>query len=292
VTATHVIVPDPATFARLPLAPGEVALWWLGQSSFFVRGPTVTILVDPFLSDHPDRLVPPPFAAAEVVGVDVVAITHDHLDHLDDEAVAALANASPTATFVVPEPVVERVMGLGVDGEHVVGAQPDVPVELAGVRIDPVPAAHGDEPADAYGFGFELSGGLHRYLGYVFDLDGVRLYHAGDTILYDGIESRLAALRVDVALLPINGRDADREAQGIVGNLDEEEAVRLAAAIGADVLVPMHYEMFAANLGSPERVVALARLGAPETAVVVLAHGRVFVYTRPEEAGSPPGNRL
>jgi L-ascorbate metabolism protein UlaG (beta-lactamase superfamily) len=156
-----------------------------------------------------------------------------------------------------------------------------------------VPAAHGDEPADAYGFGFELSGGLYRYLGYVFDLDGVHLYHAGDTILYEGIESRLAALRVDVALLPINGRDADREAQGIVGNLDEAEAVRLAAAIGADVLVPMHHDMFAANLGAPERVVALARHGAPKTSVVVLAHGRIFVYTRPEEAAinpDPPGN--
>ena len=261
---------------------GQVVLHWLGQSGFLVRGAGTTLLVDPFLSPHPDRLVPAPFAPGEAAGVEVVACTHDHLDHLDDGFLAALAEASPATRFVVPAPVAERVAGLGIPPERVVGAQPDAPIALGSVTVHPVPACHGVEPGDAYSFGRELSGGLYRYLGYVFELGGVRVYHAGDTIPYEGMAERLRGLRVDVALLPINGRDAAREAQGIVGNLDELEAAELAARIEADLLVPTHYDMFAANPGSPARLVEEAARRQPELAVLVPSRARPFTYTRPE----------
>ena len=267
--------------AKLAPAWGQVALWWLGQAGFGLRGSTANLLVDPFLAEHPDRLVPAPFRPEQVGGLDAVVVTHDHLDHLDDESLPGLAEASPDARFVVPEPLVERVAGLGIPAERVTGAQPDRPVELNGLTIHPVPASHGDDLKDGYGFGLERSNGLYRYLGYVFDLGGVRVYHAGDTIPYEGMEERLRDLRVDVALLPINGRDAEREERGIVGNLDEEEAANLAAAIGADLLVPMHYDMFAANPGSPERLVEFARTTHPELQVLLPSRARRFVYTSP-----------
>ena len=263
------------------LAPswGQVALWWLGQSGFGLRSHAATLLVDPFLAHHPDRLVPPPCRPEQVGGLDAVAVTHDHLDHLDEESLPSLAKASPDALLVVPEPLVGRVAALGIPAERVAGVQPDRPLELDRLTIHPIPACHGDDPRDGYGFGQERSEGLYRYLGYVFDLGGVRVYHAGDTIPYDGMAERLRALDVDVALVPINGRDAEREAQGIVGNLDEEEAARLAAAIDADLLVPMHYDMFAANPGSPERLVEIARTEFPDLQVLVPSRARRFVYT-------------
>jgi L-ascorbate metabolism protein UlaG (beta-lactamase superfamily) len=131
--------------------------------------------------------------------------------------------------------------------------------------------SHGLELTDAYRFG----GDPPRFLGYVIDLAGVRVYHAGDTIPYDGIEDVVC----DVAMLPINGRDAEREAHGIVGNLDAEEAVRLAAAIGANVLVPIHYDMFAANPGDPARVVAAALREPRAPAVLVPTRRRPFVFS-------------
>src|SRR5947207_12725733 len=105
--------------------------------------------------------------------------------------------------------------------------------------------------ADAYRLG--------PFLGYVVSAGGVRVYHAGDTVVFDGLVDRLRELRVDLALLPINGRDAEREAAGIVGNIDAREAAQLAEEIGADAAVPLHWDMFAWNPGDPAEFVGAAR---------------------------------
>jgi len=243
-----------------------VALLWLGQSSVALRLGGRTVLVDPFLSPHPDRLVPPAFAPEEATGVDLVLVTHDHLDHLDEQALPRIAAASPDAVVVVPHELVERVASLGVDSARIAGLTGHGGLEQGGVVVHGVPASHGDGPEDAYRLG--------PFLGYVVEAAGVRVYHAGDTIPFPGLVERLRELRPHLALLPINGRDAAREAQGIVGNLDAKEAAELARAIEADAVVPLHWDMFAGNPGDPTALVAAA-----ETAVVVPRRLRPFVYT-------------
>ena len=105
----------------------------------------------------------------------------------------------------------------------------------------------------------------------------MRLYHAGDTIRYDGMEAVVRRLDPDVALLPVNGRDAEREARGIVGNLDEREAPLLAAAIGADTLIPMHHDMIRGNLGSTAKVVDAVEQESRRVAVLVPVRDEPFV---------------
>jgi L-ascorbate metabolism protein UlaG (beta-lactamase superfamily) len=172
--------------------------------------------------------------------------------------------------MVVPEDVVERVAELGVERARVRGLPPDGRTEIGAVTVDAIPACHGEGMDDAYRLG--------PFLGYVMSAGGARVYHAGDTVLFDGLAERLRELRVDLALLPINGRDADREAEGIVGNMDAREAAQLAREIGADAAVPLHWDMFAGNPGDPAAFVAAA-----QTTAIVPQRLHAFVYTAPEE---------
>jgi L-ascorbate metabolism protein UlaG (beta-lactamase superfamily) len=263
---------------ELDLAAGTVALWWLGQAGFAMRAGATVLLLDPFLSPMAERLYPPALDPEAAVGVDVVVCSHEHYDHLDLASLPAIARVSPGARFVVPRPLVDAVAGAGVPRARIVGAQPGEALRFDGVTLHPVPASHGVGMKDAYTFGMELSGGLYRYLGYVLDDGSMRVYHAGDTVAYPGMAERLRELRVEVALLPINGRDHYRESAGIVGNLDHREAAALAADAGADVLVPMHYDMFPGNQGYPAHLVDVVRREHPELSVIVPARGRPLLY--------------
>lgn len=239
---------------------------WLGQAGFLMRGGGATVLVDAFLSNVGERRVAPALDPESLSDVDIVLCTHEHWDHLDGPTVAAVARASPHARVVVPAPVTDRAVAAGVPAHRVVGALAHEPLAGLPLRVTPVPACHGVDVADAYNFGTDLSAGLVRYLGYVLEFPGVRVYHAGDTLWWPGQEGVLRDLGVDVALLPINGRDAAREAENIVGNMDHREAALLAAAAGVELLVPMHWDMFAGNRGFPDQLVATIErlhLGVP-----------------------------
>ena len=91
-----------------------------------------------------------------------------------------------------------------------------------------------------------------------------RVYHAGDTVVTDALVAALQPLRVDVALLPVNGRDAAREALGFVGNMNAVEAVELSLALQASRLVAYHWDGFAGNT-APPGAVADAAGGAAST---------------------------
>lgn len=268
------------------LPTGAIALWWLGQAGFALRSNALTLYIDPFLSAHPDRQVPAPLTPEVSPPVDFVLCTHEHIDHLDIPTLQALAVHSPEAQFVVPRPIMAQLIAAGIAAERVLGVQPDeqeqgYPLGKSGTRLFPVPALHGlNCPPRDYNFGFAESNGLYRYLGYVIDFAGTRVYHSGDTLIYDGMVERLHALALDVALLPINGRSYFREQLHLVGNMDEREAADLAAASGVKVLIPTHYEMFAANVGRPGFLVDYVRTAHPELACYLPAHGRRFIYMK------------
>src|SRR5690606_10729188 len=76
----------------------------------------------------------------------------------------------------------------------------------------------------------------------VATLGPFKIYHAGDGIVYDGLEEALSRHDIDLALLPINGQ---------LGNMDGTAAARLARAIEARLVVPCHYEMFEFNTADP-----------------------------------------
>src|SRR5439155_16792223 len=89
---------------------GRIALCWLGQAGFIVRGSGATALIDPFLAPYEGRLYESALPPAAAAGVDLVLCTHEHVDHFDADSAPAIAQASPGAVFVVPSPIVDMVV--------------------------------------------------------------------------------------------------------------------------------------------------------------------------------------
>lgn len=259
-----------------------VAMWWLGQASVVLRAAGTTIYIDPFLSEYPGRLAPP-LVTPEAAAADYVLCTHEHIDHFDPQTLSGMAQAAPHARFVVPLHLVEQVTALGISAERVLGMQPGEVLHLGAITLQAVPACHGlNAPPAHYGFDFVEREGknLYRYLGYILEIAGVRIYHAGDTVIYDGLVERLRQQEIDVAFLPINGRSYFREQRDIVGNMDEREAADLAAAAGVKLLVPIHYDMFAANQGRPGALVDYMQANHSGQTCLIPAPGRRFTFVK------------
>jgi L-ascorbate metabolism protein UlaG (beta-lactamase superfamily) len=261
-----------------------IELWWLGQAGFRLRDPSggPRVFCDPFLTPREDRTWQAPLDALQLgEQADVVLVSHEHIDHFDRPTLRSAA-AHGQFTLVLPEPLVDEALALGLPRDRVIGAQPDNVLDLNEVRIHPIPARHGVDVQDAYTFGQELSNGRVRYLGYVVDLGGVRVYHAGDCIPYERQAERLRTLQPDVVCLPINGRDFYRETEhNVVGNMNFREAARLASDVGARVLVPMHWELFAHNRGFPGDLLAYTSERFPELSVLVMGRGARITLSTP-----------
>jgi len=239
-------------------------LTWLGQAGFLVEARGVRLLIDPFFSEHEGRRFPPPAVDVFGANIDRVLVTHEHLDHLDPDSLGAVAARSPGVAVIAPEPLRDMVEGLPFHG-----VRPRDRLDLPGggaLRV--VPAVHAVHPSDGYSEG----GDPPRFVGFVLEVDGVAIYHGGDTIADDRVLAGLDGVRVDVALLPVNGRTYFREQQDLAGNLDARDAVALAAHCGASILVPLHWDLMegnteragaaadaAAEAGAPVHVVTLSR---------------------------------
>jgi L-ascorbate metabolism protein UlaG (beta-lactamase superfamily) len=249
-----------------------LGIWWIGQSSFIVRGGGVTIYFDPYLNPSPKRIVPPPLRPEQVTNADHVLCTHDHGDHIDPTALPGIAAASPRATILAPAIAREKLVGMGISARQIVVPPIDEPMVVGPLTIVAIPAAH--EALDyspEHGF---------PYLGYVIILNGVTLYHAGDCTMYDGLIERLKVHRPDVALLPINGHDWKRTHRDIIGNMTYREAADLAVEVGADLAIPMHYGMFSHNTEPPGHFVDYVHDVYPTQKIKVMARYEGFVYLK------------
>lgn len=246
--------------AAAPREDGRFRLWWLGQSGFLVAWRGRHILLDPYLSDsltkkyaNTDkphiRMTAPVAYPARLDFIDVVTSSHSHTDHLDPETLQPLSAANPGLTLVAPEAIRELArQRSGLPDGAIRGLSNGESVEIGEFRFTAIDSAHERVERDA--------NGKSLYLGYVVQFGPWTLYHSGDTMLHDGLVPALRQFRIDVALLPINGRAPERR---VAGNLDAREAVWLAQQTAARTVIPCHYEMFTFNTADPREFAALAR---------------------------------
>ena len=226
--------------------------WWLGQSGFLVMSAGKTVLFDPYLSDSLTRKYAPTdkphTRITELVldpetleGIDIVTSSHNHTDHLDKETLVALVQANPELAFVIPEAnrafIADR---LERNPDRPIGLNDGLSTTVKGVTFHGIASAHDELKTNEKG--------EHHFMGFVIELGPWKIYHSGDTRLYDGLVSRLKPFDLDLAFLPINGYKPERR---VAGNLNSEEAAQLADECSIKTVVPHHYDLFEFNTADP-----------------------------------------
>ena len=174
-------------------------LHWLGHASFYVRSAQGTVVYfDPYK------------LKAGLPQADLILVTHDHFDHCSPEDINRVAK--PGTVVVAPAAAAAKIAG----SVRILSA--GMSLRVADVSVAAVPAYNTDKKFHPRAAG---------YIGYVATVDGVAIYHAGDT---DHIPE-MGSVKADVALLPVGG----------TYTMDAAQAAAAADAIRPQVAVPMHY---------------------------------------------------
>lgn len=223
-------------------------LWWLGQSGYLLQYNGKRMLIDPYLSDSLTKKYittdKPHTRMSELVvrpellkDISIVTSSHSHTDHLDAETLIPLLQNNPEIKFIIPEAnrkfVAERV---NCETNFPIGMNDGETIRLDEFTFHGIPAKHNEIDRDEKG--------KCKYMGYVIEFDNYKIYHSGDTLLFDEMVDILKPFNVDVAILPINGNKPERK---VAGNLDCKEAATLGKAINAKIVIPCHYDMFTFN---------------------------------------------
>lgn len=273
----------------LSVPAGHLAVWALGQHGYVLKGAGRVIVIDPYLTGEVEpfqarsttgfkRQAPIVVAPEALAGVDEVLISHDHSDHCDPGTLLPLLAASPQARVWASYTSRDHLARVGVDTTRIMVPAVDRVIDLSpSLTLTALPSAHYGHEPDA--------DGNPAYLGFLLDIGGVCVYHSGDTILYDGLIERLTPHAIDLACLPINGRDGFRERQGLAGNLDFREAIELTAAIGARVLLPSHNDLFAGNRVNPAYLIDYAWTRLPGQRIHFLQAGELYYYVQEPASG-------
>jgi L-ascorbate metabolism protein UlaG (beta-lactamase superfamily) len=189
-------------------------LTWLGHACFLLEGKR-SVIIDPYVPEGPITREP-----------DLVAVTHGHDDHLGE--VIRLGKKTVAITEIGKY---LRGKGLTVETMNIGGT-----IEVDGVEFTMTPAVHSS------GLGSEGPGFYGGCAcGFVVGMEGVRVYHAGDTALFSDMKLIGELYQPDVALLPMGGRFT----------MGPREAMMAANFVGARTVIPMHYSTWPAILQDP-----------------------------------------
>ncbi len=233
------------------MSENSVTVTWMGQMGLWIRIGHTAVSIDYFASDVPERAVPVPVPAEKVTGIDYFIGTHDHSDHIDRPAWRTWAGVCPKAGFVFPSAHRASLEADGLPGDRLIGIDAGEALTLGSITLRALPAAHEFLSPDGEG----------RYpcLQYIIEGGGVRIWHAGDTLRYEGMVPALQGLGpIDLALLPINGRDGTRYRRGCIGNMTFQEAADAAGEVRPALTLPGHWDMFPDNPGDPRAFIDYA----------------------------------
>lgn len=192
-------------------------LEYIAHSAFAFNIDGRSILIDPFISGNP-------LANYDWRNHNIkdILLTHGHGDHLGDAIeIAKTKYAKITAIFELVGYCAKY--GVSTDGVNFGGK---ISYDWGDVWF--VPAKHSSSTPDGVYAG--------EPAGIILNINGLKIYHAGDTALSAEMNLIREVYKPEVALLPIGGHYT----------MGVDEAVIAAQILGVKKVVPMHYNTFPA----------------------------------------------
>ncbi len=258
----------------------EILLTWIGQAGFIMKFHDKILFIDPYLSNYLSkkyqgklfphiRLMGIPLSPEKITNVDYVFSTHPHSDHMDPETLSVLSQKNPNCRFIIPAAAKEEAIRRGIQQDQIISAFADKYIQLGtDFKIKPIPAAHESLEVN--------ENEEHFFLGFIFFINNIRIYHSGDCVPYYGLNSRLNRCEINLALLPINGRDEYRLNNGIAGNFLTNEAIEVCRSANIENLLVHHFGMFAYNTVSEQDLDSLKTLNTPDLSIFVPEINKVY----------------
>jgi len=251
------------------LKPGQVCLTWIGHASFLIQGPHGNILVDPNWANWllvVRRLRHAGLPHHHLPNIDLVLITHAHFDHLNRKSLRQIAANQP---IVVPAGVGDLVHGLGFEKVYEMKWWERLRFPSAAITF--VPAKH---------WGARKVTDLHRgYGGYVVDLAGHTVYHAGDSAYFDGFKDIGRRLKPEISLLPIGAYHGLKFGEN---HMNPEEAFRAFLDLRSRTMIPMHFGTYRLSYEPlhepPQRLMQAAMQAGRLTDVRFLVEGMPTLF--------------
>lgn len=273
-----------------PDVSDALTVTWIGHSSFLIQFPGMNILTDPIWSNRaspvefagPKRLVPPGLALDALPTIDVVVLSHDHYDHLDDKTVRRLIAKFPQAVWLAPLGVGAFLSGRGAAFVRELDWWDETSIESA---------SFGCTPAQHFSGRFPWNRNSTLWCGWTIRIGETAVFFAGDTALHpqwDDIAQRFGPF--DVSVLPIGAYDPRWFMHQV--HMDPEQAVKAFQSIGAvhpahpGVMVASHWGTFRLTDEPVDEPPALARRAWSEAKLRpenlwILAHGERRVVQQP-----------
>ena len=218
---------------------GQTHIFATGQAGFIIKSASGQLLaIDLYLSECVERLeghkgfkrLLPQILNPSDIDFDVVVCTHPHLDHFDVDSVPAmLANGKTKLLCSVDCQKLIKNLLLDYYDSQIEYVSPGNKLTIGDFDISFVNCDHGKGAPDA--------------VGVVINVDGKKIYEAGDTCLRLDRVGEIP-MPLDVLIAPING---------VCGNMNESECATLAESLKAGITIPCHYGMFASHHGDVGR---------------------------------------
>jgi L-ascorbate metabolism protein UlaG (beta-lactamase superfamily) len=249
---------------------------WLGHATVLMNFQGVHMLTDPVFSDRiglrvppvtigPKRFIKPALRIAELPRIDVILLTHAHMDHFD---LPSLRRLDKRATVVTAKETADLLAGMGFKKiiELHWGESATVETETGSVEVSAFEVRH---------WGARMQHDVHRgYNGYVAARDGRRVCVTGDTAFTPLFLQLRREEPYDLMLAPIGAYEP-----WIANHCTPEQAVEMANMAGARHIMPIHHQTFKLSWEPMEEPIGRFRkaLAAEPERVALTEIGQTFV---------------